>query len=684
MEGGESVSDNTIKRTIEVHERRAMMVDALNKALDIFTTHDEDKFDDVMTNGLQPLAEAMDADRVTFYRYIELDDKKGLKRVCRWGKAQGTLSDPSLGLLPDNQVVSDWLKLAMQNIHVNKHLGNMSETEKSYMNVFGIKSIMVVPIFTHGEFWGVVIFQNHVEERRFDEDCMDLYLSAARMCANAIIRAEMTHRVDKVMDSLLYRKKMLEVLVRAAVALMSRSVALDDDMMTTGVDLVADMVLIDRFAVWRNFPNRRGLGLHASQIFRWDRASGGTTKPNPMMLCVAYSQISPKLEELFTNGEFINGPVSQLPESSVLRNLDIASVFGTPIFINNANWGFVLFADCNRERYFDDISVEMMRSAAFMIANTIVRVEMERDVANKNELSRIMFDAAPIGLTMFDSNYIFIDCNEAVLTMFGVRKQYFIDNFYNLAPEYQPDGSKSLDKIFNVMKQALSGKNLTLEWTHCSPAGTLIPCELTLTRIKYEEKYIGLCYVYDLQHVKSIEQQLESAVDQSYSDPLTGIKNRRYFDEHLKRFLKLLSRSGGVLSLLLIDVDFFKKYNDTYGHIEGDQCLKMIAKTLAASITRADDFVARYGGEEFTVVLPNTDAEGARLIAEKICENVRKCNIPHEKSDAAKYVTVSIGGTTGVVDHTQSENDYIQWADEMLYQSKQEGRNRSSLCLLKK
>jgi diguanylate cyclase (GGDEF)-like protein len=159
-------------------------------------------------------------------------------------------------------------------------------------------------------------------------------------------------------------------------------------------------------------------------------------------------------------------------------------------------------------------------------------------------------------------------------------------------------------------------------------------------------------------------------------DALTGIHNRRFFDENMKRTISSLSRSGSLLSMLMIDIDFFKRYNDSYGHLEGDKCLKIVAETLSNSITRADDFVVRYGGEEFALVLPNTDEHGARLIAEKALDNIRKRNITHEQNDAADCLTISIGATTGKVEHTHSADDFVKKADEMLYKSKQNGRNR--------
>jgi len=172
--------------------------------------------------------------------------------------------------------------------------------------------------------------------------------------------------------------------------------------------------------------------------------------------------------------------------------------------------------------------------------------------------------------------------------------------------------------------------------------------------------------------------RLRSESEKIYYDPLTGIFNRRFFDENLNGFIKTLSRSSGILSLLMIDIDYFKNYNDSYGHSAGDDCLKIVAKTLKNNVTRSDDFVVRYGGEEFAVVLPNTDEDGARLLADKMLESVRSCKIQHRASSVADIVTISIGVTTGEVGNTSRADDFIIRADELLYLSKQNGRNRST------
>ena len=140
--------------------------------------------------------------------------------------------------------------------------------------------------------------------------------------------------------------------------------------------------------------------------------------------------------------------------------------------------------------------------------------------------------------------------------------------------------------------------------------------------------------------------------------------------------MDFLSRSNGTLSVLMVDVDYFKRYNDKYGHEQGDVCLKQIAQALTSCITRADDFAARYGGEEFVIILPNTDQAGALMVTKKLTDNVLKMNIPHADSLVADHITISIGVTTGKVSYTQSWEDYLKRADEAMYMSKQFGRNQ--------
>ena len=175
-------------------------------------------------------------------------------------------------------------------------------------------------------------------------------------------------------------------------------------------------------------------------------------------------------------------------------------------------------------------------------------------------------------------------------------------------------------------------------------------------------------------HLKLKEYQ-DILKRRSHLDGLTGLPNRRAFDETLAREWKRGQRLGSPLSLLLIDVDHFKNYNDHYGHLKGDDCLRQVSAALAEQ-GRATDFVGRYGGEEFVALLPHTDLEGAKEVGEKFRRCVATLAIPHEASPVAERVTISLGLATALPSEEQSSASLVQAADEHLYRAKQLGRDR--------
>lgn len=159
-------------------------------------------------------------------------------------------------------------------------------------------------------------------------------------------------------------------------------------------------------------------------------------------------------------------------------------------------------------------------------------------------------------------------------------------------------------------------------------------------------------------------------------DGLTGVANRRSFDDTLNAEWRRATRESRALSLLMLDVDYFKHYNDTYGHQGGDECLKRVAGAMREVTKRPSDAVARYGGEEFAVVLPATDLSGAYIVAERIRAAVEKLAMPHAKSQVADHVTVSIGVASVLVSLDGVQANLVGAADAALYRAKMEGRNR--------
>ena len=177
-----------------------------------------------------------------------------------------------------------------------------------------------------------------------------------------------------------------------------------------------------------------------------------------------------------------------------------------------------------------------------------------------------------------------------------------------------------------------------------------------------------------------LEQANADLQTMAWKDGLTSLANRRAFDDTLERERKRARREGEPLSLILLDVDYFKKFNDAYGHVAGDDCLRAVAKAVGGSAARCVDLAARYGGEEFAVILPGTDSAGATLVAEAMRQTVLALGIVHAGSPIG-LVTVSLGvATTRNGDyHDASPTQLLQRADALLYQSKTAGRNRVSV-----
>ena len=529
--------DSRLYEGLDTNERRELYANALNKSLEIFVSYTEKELDDILSNGLKPIAAAAGLDRIIVFR---ISNREAL--LCgekyRWDRVLGGTApiDDVLRELPVTSAIRRWVSIISDNSHISLRRSEFQEDEAEFLVPRGVMSILIVPVFTEGEFWGVITCHDNTEERDFDGDCIAMLRSAACMCVSTIIRAEKTRSAEQAVEALRRREKMSDTLNKVSVIFLSKNEEKVEDTMAAGVRLIADMAEIDRLILCRN--HILADSLYASEVYRWDRSSGGTTEVTDLFVNAPYGRLIPDWEDLLSSGNHLNSPSRLMSNNAAaaLLSFEVMTAAVIPIHINNIFWGFALFGDTKNERYFEDGIIEMLRSASFLFANVFIRAEVDYDA-------------------------------------------------------------------------------------------------------------------------------------------LTGIHNRRFFDESMKRVINSLSRSGSLLSLLMIDIDFFKRYNDTYGHVEGDKCLKIVARTISQSITRADDFVARYGGEEFVLVLPNTDEHGARLIAEKLLENIRNCNIPHEQNDAANCLTISIGATTGKAAHTHSTDDFVRKADEMLYKSKHNGRN---------
>ena len=317
---------------------------------------------------------------------------------------------------------------------------------------------------------------------------------------------EALRETEEMLESIKHREKLLNAMNETSIIFLSGSFETFDEMMSAGIGFIPDILGIDRITVWKNASTAKGLS--ASQIYRWDKDLGGTTNLTTGLTGLLYSEAAPRWEAALSAGESLNGPVEQWPEMGLLMSYEVVSAFIAPVEINNSFWGFVLFEDRREKRYFDEDSVEMMRSAAFLYVNAIRRVEIEQSLNEEKEFNKVLFEAAPIGLAVFDESLANINCNEYILDMLKTNKADFMNSFISFLPDLQPDGTISVQRSRDIRRGTLEGELPILEWIYKASDGEDIPCEITMARIKRDEKYFGISFVYDLRSIKAKEREI--------------------------------------------------------------------------------------------------------------------------------------------------------------------------------
>nr|WP_210318893.1 diguanylate cyclase [Rhizobium paranaense] len=299
-------------------------------------------------------------------------------------------------------------------------------------------------------------------------------------------------------------------------------------------------------------------------------------------------------------------------------------------------------------------------------------------VDSKNVLSQAMAEMSD-GLAMFSPDGKLVFCNDQYRTAFP-RSGY----------ARQP-GAHISDIVRAVVRNAERidvSPDVSEEWIQASAAQLFLTRDTEIPlfdgrwlslRTRLASDGSALVVVSDITSMKHSEEQLKQLAQKmtglAYTDALTGIANRRVFDEVILTEFTRARRNGSPLSLLLIDIDHFKSYNDTYGHLEGDKCLKAIGDVLRSVVMRTSDLAARFGGEEFAIVLPGTDRDGALALAELLRSALHQLAIPHRASSKS-IVTTSIGVANMFDGSTfASAVELVEAADQALYDAKTKGRD---------
>ncbi|MGV8906278.1 MAG: diguanylate cyclase [Acetobacterium sp.] len=320
----------------------------------------------------------------------------------------------------------------------------------------------------------------------------------------------------------------------------------------------------------------------------------------------------------------------------------------------------------------DELSAKLLNKS---ILKAIGKRDSKRSEKTHLEFIKTLVDITPVPLFYKDKNGIYLGCNKAFEAFIGKSKDEIIGKTaYEISMQKNADDYTDMDKVLfdNPGKQTYESEyvNSDNELRH-----------VIFDKVTYNNSFdeveglIGI--VRDITESKRRETELS---EKSYIDSLTGIRNRRYFDENIEGVWERCREENESLSLIMIDIDLFKNYNDYYGHQLGDTCLKKIAQGIKTALLRLSDIVTRYGGEEFVVILPNTNTTGAIEVAERIKQNILNLGIKHEDSIVKKIVTVS-QGIGEIKDKEHSVYDCLMHADQSLYQAKNHGRNRIEVCV---
>ncbi|HCS39602.1 MAG TPA: sensor domain-containing diguanylate cyclase [Anaerolineaceae bacterium] len=311
----------------------------------------------------------------------------------------------------------------------------------------------------------------------------------------------------------------------------------------------------------------------------------------------------------------------------------------------------------------------------------------DQALRNSEALYRSILDSSPDDITITDAHGYIQMISPAAKKMFGYGPDYegYVGSHLleNIIPE---DRERAVEHIKNLLDNGVGG---TSEYKVVRKGGVVFDIEVNSGVIRdIDGQTVKMIFlIRDISERKVSEEKIQQLVHQlelekktaqrnANTDSLTGLANRRYFDESFKLEFQRMSRSGESLSLLMLDVDRFKSFNDYYGHLAGDNCLRQIGTTLTNNVTRVTDIVARYGGEEFVLILVDTDQDGAIHVAQHIRMAVEALAIPHLNSDVAEVVTITAGVVTVNPSKLLSMDRVVAMADEALYRAKAEGRNR--------
>ena len=298
------------------------------------------------------------------------------------------------------------------------------------------------------------------------------------------------------------------------------------------------------------------------------------------------------------------------------------------------------------------------------------------------------FSSAPIGMGIVDRNLRYVRVNQVLAEINHKSvEEHLGATLQEILPNLTTNAADSFYRVLETGESLLNQEFTSRVLSINGEEQTWLTSFFPIFSVDHVASYVGFVVVEisdrkkaeaNMQYAESVLRQANLELEKLVNiDGLTQIANRRCFNDRLEFEWERLAREQQPLSLILFDLDYFKRYNDGYGHQMGDDCLIKVAQATQQTVCRPADLVARYGGEEFVVILPNTDLDGAIAVADQIHSAIMSSNIPHQNSDISDIVTISLGVTSLIPNLNQVPSILIKQADVALYSAKQQGRDRS-------
>lgn len=401
---------------------------------------------------------------------------------------------------------------------------------------------------------------------------------------------------------------------------------------------------------------------------------GSTYKFNETYCVHTYAANGPKGFHHVGQSEIRNHPC--------YKSFKQESYLGAPIVVGGECYGTLNFSSPEpRDKAFDVNELLLIQLCAEWIGHELSRQE------NEVRIKAIVETVADGIITINDCGLI-ESANLAAEKIFGYYASELIgQNITILMPEpYYQNHDQYIANYLSNGKRKLNSAYREVQGRRRD--GTVFPLELAISEMRIGDQRMFSGVLRDISKRKEAEEALQKTQADliaanarlqtlSLEDGLTGIANRRNFDLTFSKAFREARRNKHTISLIICDIDYFKNFNDTYGHDAGDDCLKQIAQCINQIPNRPHDLVARYGGEEIAIILPATDIKGAKVVAETIREAVWDLSIPHSSSPTENRVTLSLGVASAIPNKACTTDELIRHADEALYRAKHEGRNKA-------